>query len=83
MRFPETTFGREPENDYQFPDDERLSRNHSAIICRDRRFIIRDNDSTNGTLVNGNRVTGELELRHADLIRIGEMELELTADAVQ
>ncbi len=83
LRFPETTFGREPENDYQFPDDERLSRNHCAIICRDRRFIIRDNDSTNGTLVNGNRVTGELELRHADLIRIGEMELELTAAAVQ
>jgi CRP-like cAMP-binding protein/Pyruvate/2-oxoacid:ferredoxin oxidoreductase delta subunit len=80
---PETTFGRGPENDYRFPDDELLSRNHCAIVCRDRRFIIRDNDATNGTFVNGNRVTGEHELLHGDLIRIGEMDLKVTADGVQ
>jgi Fe-S-cluster-containing hydrogenase component 2 len=83
LRPSETTFGRGPDNDYRFPEDTLLSRNHCAIICGDRRFVIRDNDATNGTFVNGNRITGEAELRHGDLIRIGEMELKVTVDAVQ
>ena len=78
LRYPATTFGRAPETDYRFADDEQISRVHCTIACEGNRFVLRDNHSTNGTLVNGNAVA-EVELRASDVIRIGDLEVEFLA----
>jgi len=78
LRYPSTTFGRGADNDYRFADDTGMSRAQAAIVCEENRFILRDLNSTNGTLVNGNAVM-ETELRPGDVIEMGEMKMEFLA----
>jgi pSer/pThr/pTyr-binding forkhead associated (FHA) protein len=51
--------------------DERASRQHFAVALRDGAYHIQDLKSTNGTWVNGARVT-ETTLQTRDKIRIGQ-----------
>jgi Fe-S-cluster-containing hydrogenase component 2 len=76
LRFPATTFGRAPENDWQFRDDDQMSRAHAIIEWQDQHYVLRDLNSTNGTTVNGETPVGEIELRDGDVIRMGELEAE-------
>jgi diguanylate cyclase (GGDEF)-like protein len=52
-----------------------VSRHHADIVWREGQFWIVDNDSTNGTLVNGRRI-GEQVLLDGDKIKIGCFDLE-------
>ncbi len=78
LRYPSTTFGRGADNDYRFADDSEMSRAQAVIVCEENRFVLRDLNSTNGTLVNGNAVM-ETELRPGDVIEMGEMRMEFLA----
>jgi pSer/pThr/pTyr-binding forkhead associated (FHA) protein len=64
------TFGRGDDASIQIKD-ERMSRQHFAVVPRDGKFFARDLDSTNGTFVNNNRIT-EVELHSNDRIRAGQ-----------
>ncbi len=75
LRYPETTFGRAADCDYRFGEESGVSRVHCVIRAEGARFTVADRGSTNGTLVNGNPVA-EMELRHGDVILIGEIEME-------
>jgi hypothetical protein len=55
-------------------EDTRVSRHHAQLRYRQRRFWITDLGSTNGTFVNGERVS-ETALRDGDLISLGGLEL--------
>ncbi|MBI3207565.1 MAG: cyclic nucleotide-binding domain-containing protein [Candidatus Solibacter usitatus] len=74
LRFPTTLLGRADDCDYHFEDDG-ISRAHCSITAERGRFVVRDLQSTNGTLVNGQPVM-EMELHNGDLISIGEVDLE-------
>jgi CRP-like cAMP-binding protein/Fe-S-cluster-containing hydrogenase component 2 len=74
LRHPTTSFGRGAGNDYRFADDG-LSRSQALIECQGTQFLLRDMNSTNGTLVNGNRVT-EILLHAGDVIEMGEIKME-------
>lgn len=66
------TIGRDPNNDIVIADDPHASRHHLQIIQHDDgRFTLKDFGSTNGTTVNGKRVTGEVPLDETDVVRIG------------
>lgn len=53
------------------PNNERIaSKQHAIIEARPDGFYIVDNNSTNGTIVNGTRVQREL-LKHGDTIQFG------------
>jgi CRP-like cAMP-binding protein/Fe-S-cluster-containing hydrogenase component 2 len=82
LRYPATTFGRGAGNDYRFAEDTLMSRHQAAIECDGSRFVLRDLNSTNGTLVNGNPVT-EMDLHAGDVIEMGEMQLEFVGGQVQ
>jgi len=75
LRHPSTSFGRAPEADYRFPDDDQMSRLHCRIDCEHNRYLLRDLGSTNGTLLNGNAAT-DVELRPGDVLLIGTLEVE-------
>src|SRR5438270_792013 len=51
-----------------------VSRRHARLTFRDGRWILRDLDSTNGTMVNRGRI-GRCELRPGDRVVIGQHEL--------
>lgn len=47
--------------DYFIPKNNAVSRLHADIITCNREYYIKDNNSTNGTFINGNRVPPETE----------------------
>lgn len=63
--------GRTDKADLVFPGDQQMSSRHFAVECRGGVCRLRDLNSTNGTLVNGNRVT-ETVLADGDKIQAGQ-----------
>lgn len=57
-----------------------VSRNHAVIVQRDNALHIRDNDSANGTYLNGQRLIADQfrVLRDGDDIQLGKMTLRVT-----
>jgi pSer/pThr/pTyr-binding forkhead associated (FHA) protein len=86
LRFPqgEFLFGRGPECHVR-PDSPTISRQHCLLRVAFDGVHLRDLGSTNGTLVNGTRVTQEQPLKDGDLLQLGPVVLQLrcveTADA--
>jgi hypothetical protein len=69
------TFGRGPQNDVELDRDEYASARHARVESRLDGVWIEDVGSTNGTFVNGDRLTGPRALQFGDVIRIGETDL--------
>ena len=69
------SIGRAPECDIVLTD-ERISRRHGAITSRLGALIYSDLGSTNGSFVNGSRVT-EIALGMADVVRLGNTTLTI------
>jgi diguanylate cyclase (GGDEF)-like protein len=65
------SLGRKPDNDIVIPD-ESASRAHAEIFCQEDSLVITDMNSTNGTYVNHERISGPKVLRSKDQIRIGK-----------
>src|SRR3984885_3172169 len=66
----EVTIGREASNGIPIADPS-VSRKHCLVSGQDGRFLVRDLDSRNGTLVNGTNVE-EQWLQHGDEIAVGD-----------
>ena len=68
-----TTFGRRPENDVVLTGDLYVSGSHAQISADGDVFILTDIGSTNGTLLNGERLTVNtpVTLDTDDVIMIG------------
>ena len=58
-------------------DDNYASGKHARVYGSDGSVYLEDLNSTNGTYVNGRRVSTRAELRPDDLVRIGDAELRL------
>jgi FHA domain len=69
------TMGRGTTNDVSLPDDEYSSTRHARFEPRRDGVWIEDIGSTNGTFVNGIRLTRERKLVPGDVVRIGETDL--------
>ena len=59
------------------PNSDMVSRRHCMISVAEGRATIRDLGSRNGTIVNGEKISGEHELRTGDKIKIGPLEFEV------
>jgi len=59
------------------PNSDLVSRHHCVFSIDDFTVRIRDLGSTNGTFVNGQRITGQVVLKQADQIRIGKLAFEI------
>lgn len=66
-----TTLGRTSENDVSFPEDSNVSRYHAEIESKFGDYWLIDLQSSNGTTVNGNRITSEVLLKEGDNILLG------------
>jgi pSer/pThr/pTyr-binding forkhead associated (FHA) protein len=69
------TMGRGATNDISLPEDEYSSTRHARFEPRRDGVWIEDIGSTNGTFVNGIRLTRERKLVPGDVVRIGETDL--------
>ena len=64
------TVGRLGDNDVQL-DEASVSSRHAEIEIGEAGAVLRDLDSTNGTFLNGDQVTGEVALNEGDEIYFG------------
>jgi hypothetical protein len=69
------TVGRGSGNDVALAADEYASTRHARFEPRQDGVWIEDTGSTNGTFVNGIRLTRERKLAPGDVVRIGETDL--------
>ena len=74
------TIGRSKDNNNVVIEDNKVSRSHLQIIKDDNGdYYVIDLDSTNGTFVNGNRITGKVQLHKGDIVVIGNTTLSWEA----
>lgn len=66
----EINIGRKNDN-FIVLDDPYASAHHARIFIKNNHCILEDLNSTNGILLNGNKVTGRKYLNSGDEIRIG------------
>ena len=71
------TLGRVADNDIALDDDTFMSSHHARIELRPEGVWVVDLDSTNGTFVNGQRVSGDRSLRKGDRLQVGSTVLEM------
>lgn len=51
--------------------DTEVSRVHAAVEIRDTTYLVEDLKSTNGTLIDGQRISGQAELQNQSEFQIG------------
>ena len=69
------TAGRAPQNDLALDGDDFASASHARFEPRRDGVWVVDQGSTNGTFVNGKRLSGPQRLKLGDVIRIGQTDL--------
>lgn len=71
---PAVSIGRESSNDIVI-DHPLASRRHARLEQDENGYIVRDLDSTNGTYVNGERISAPRLLHNQDTIWVADVEI--------
>ncbi|MGA2801611.1 MAG: FHA domain-containing protein [Verrucomicrobiota bacterium] len=75
LKVDKTTIGRVEDNMFQIPE-QSISSHHCEVLLRGADVVIKDLDSTNGTFINGEKIT-EGVLKPGQTLRLGQVELQL------
>lgn len=70
------TMGRSNETDVVL-DDPYASEFHLRLVSQENGMMLHDLGSTNGTYVNGRRVSAPTSLKHGDTIQVGKTVMEV------
>jgi len=73
-----TTVGRVEDNTFQIADPS-VSSHHCEVHLQGGEFLIRDLNSTNGSFINGEKIT-EKVLKPGQVLRLGQVELKLEVE---
>lgn len=68
--------GRSGEADFLL-DDPYASDFHLRLTSKEGRLVVNDLGSTNGTYVNGRRVTTPVDLNRGDAVQVGKTVMEI------
>ncbi len=69
------TVGKSGDNGIAIPGDPTVSRLHAVLERFEAGWCVSDLGSSNGTLVNGERIWAQTRLRHGDEVRVGRTRL--------
>jgi hypothetical protein len=76
------SIGREMSCDIPLTNDQTISRNHAEIVNTvNGSFSVTDKGSSNGTFLNGTRVTGTVEVTSGDTLVFGAQRFRVEVDA--
>ena len=78
LNVDKTTIGRVEDNTFQIADAS-VSSHHCEILLRGTDVVIHDLGSTNGSFINGEKIT-ESVLRPGQTLKLGQIELQLVPD---
>ena len=75
LNVEKTTIGRVEDNIFQIAEPS-VSSHHCEILVREKEVLVRDLNSTNGTYINGEKIT-ESVLKPGQVLRLGQIEMRL------
>lgn len=75
LKVERTTVGRVEDNTFPIAEPS-VSSHHAEILLKGTDVVIKDLNSTNGTFINGERIT-EATLKPGQTLRLGNVELKL------
>lgn len=78
LNVDKTTIGRVEDNTFQIADAS-VSSHHCEIILRGSDVVIHDLGSTNGSFINGEKIS-ESVLKPGQTLKLGQIELQLVPD---
>ena len=78
LNVDKTTIGRVEDNTFQIADAS-VSSHHCEVLLRGSDVVIKDLNSTNGSFINGEKIT-ESVLKPGQTLKLGQIELQLLAD---
>src|SRR5258708_8008185 len=79
LKVEKTTVGRVADNTFEIPETS-VSSHHAEILLRANEVVVRDLDSTNGTYINGEKIT-EAVFRPGQVLRLATVEMRLETAA--
>lgn len=79
LKVDRTTIGRVDDNAFPIPEGS-ISSHHCEIHLRGSDVVVKDLNSTNGTFINGQQITGEAVLKPGQILRLGQVEMRLESD---
>ena len=82
LKLDKTTIGRVEDNTFPIPEAS-ISSHHCEVLLRGTDIVIHDLNSTNGTFINGQQVTGEAVLKPGQILRLGQVEIRLEDASAQ
>jgi pSer/pThr/pTyr-binding forkhead associated (FHA) protein len=75
LKVDRTTIGRVEDNTFQIPEAS-ISSHHCEILRSGADLVVKDLDSTNGSFINGEKIT-ESVLKPGQTLRLGQIEFQL------
>jgi len=78
LKAEKTTVGRVEDNSFQIAEPS-VSSHHAELLLRGNDVIVRDLNSTNGTFINGEKIT-ESPIKPGQILRLGQIEMRLETD---
>ena len=75
LKVDKTTIGRVEDNTFQIAEPS-VSSHHCEVLLRGSEVVVRDLNSTNGTFINGEKIT-EAVLQPGQILRLGTVEMRL------
>ncbi len=79
LKAEKTTVGRVEDNTFQIAEPS-VSSHHCEVFVRGNDVIVKDLNSTNGTFINGEKIT-ESPIKPGQILRLGQIEMRLETDA--
>src|SRR5579864_6796469 len=73
-----TTIGRVEDNTFQIAEPS-VSSHHCEVLLRGNDVVIKDLNSTNGTFINGEKIS-ESAIKPGQILRLGQIEMRLETD---
>lgn len=75
-----TTIGRVDDNNFQIAEPS-VSSHHCEILLRGCDVVVKDLNSTNGTFINGEKISESI-LKPGQTLRLGQIELQLLTEGM-
>jgi pSer/pThr/pTyr-binding forkhead associated (FHA) protein len=80
LNVDKTTIGRVDDNTFQIADPS-VSSHHCEVLLRGTDVVVKDLNSTNGSFINGEKVS-ESVLKPGQTLRLGQIELQLLTEGM-
>jgi pSer/pThr/pTyr-binding forkhead associated (FHA) protein len=78
LKAEKTTIGRVEDNTFQIAEPS-VSSHHCEVLLRGKDIVVRDLNSTNGSYINGEKIT-ESVMKPGQILRLGQVEMRLETD---